>query len=123
RTAGHAVGRTELRGLREPGRHHEPAEAQAGRRTGALAGEHGARRGVSVRDEPMNPGSLESRLTLQQQGLAVLVVAAFAFSALWITRATLYREETQALQAAAARMALSIDLEFAGEHDLGKAID
>ena len=71
----------------------------------------------------MIPRSLESRLTLQQQGLAVLVIAAFAFSALWITRSTLYREETQTLESAATRIAVSLDLEFAEEHDLGKAID
>lgn len=71
----------------------------------------------------MIPRTLESRLTLQQQGLAVLVIAAFAVSALWITQATLYREETQTLQAAATRIAVSLDLEFAEEHDLAKAID
>jgi signal transduction histidine kinase len=68
------------------------------------------------------PRSLESRLTLQQQGLAVLVIAAFAVSALWITRATLSREETQTLQSAADRLAVSLDIEFAKAHDLRKAI-
>ncbi len=71
----------------------------------------------------MIPRSLESRLTLQQQGLAVLVVAAFAVSALWITRATLYREETHTLESTAARIALSLDIELAEAHDLGRAID
>jgi len=71
----------------------------------------------------MIPRTLESHLTFQQQGLAVLVIAAFAFSALWITRTTLYREETQTLETAASRIAASLDLEFAEEHDLGKAID
>ncbi len=71
----------------------------------------------------MIPRTLESRLTLQQQGLAVLVIAAFAFSALWMTQATLYREETRTLEAAATRVAVSLDLEFAEEHDLAKAID
>jgi signal transduction histidine kinase len=66
--------------------------------------------------------SLESRLTLQQQGLAVLVIAAFAISALWITRATLFREETQTLRSGASRIALSLDIEFAESQDLGKAI-
>jgi signal transduction histidine kinase len=69
------------------------------------------------------PRSLESRLTLQQQALAVLVVAAFAVSALWITRATLYREETHILESTAARIALSLDLELTGEHDVRRAID
>jgi len=67
-------------------------------------------------------GSLESRLTVQQQGLAVLVVAAFAISALWITRTTLFREETQTLQSAATRIALGLDLEYAEDHDLKRAI-
>jgi signal transduction histidine kinase len=67
--------------------------------------------------------SLESRLTLQQQGLAVLVIAAFAVSALWITRATLFREETRTLVSAATRIAASIDFELKEEHNLGKAID
>lgn len=67
--------------------------------------------------------SLESRLTLQQQGLAVLVIAAFAVSALWITRATLSREETQMLASTATRVAVSLDLEYIEEHDLGKAIE
>ena len=70
----------------------------------------------------MMPRSLEARLTLQQQGLAVLVVAAFAVSALWITRATLFREETHTLKSAASRIALSLDLELAEEHDVGRAI-
>jgi signal transduction histidine kinase len=67
--------------------------------------------------------SLESRLTLQQQGLAVLVIAAFALSALWITRTTLYREETHILESAATRIAVSLDLELAEEHDVGHAIE
>lgn len=71
----------------------------------------------------MIPRSLESRLTLQQQVLAVLVIAAFALSALAITRATLAREETQTLESAATRIAVSLDLEFDEEHDLAKAID
>jgi sensor histidine kinase regulating citrate/malate metabolism len=66
--------------------------------------------------------SLESRLTLQQQGLAVLVIAAFAISALWITRATLFREETQTLKSGASRIAMSLDLEIAESRDLRKAI-
>jgi two-component system OmpR family sensor kinase len=69
------------------------------------------------------PRSLESRLALQQQILAVAVVGAFAVSALGITRATLARQETQTLESAATRVAMSLDLEFAEEHDLGKAID
>jgi len=70
----------------------------------------------------MIPGSLESRLTLQQQALAVLVIAAFAVSAMWITGATLSREETQTLRNAATSIAASLDLEFAEEHDLEKSI-
>jgi two-component system OmpR family sensor kinase len=69
----------------------------------------------------MNPGSLESRLTFQQQGLALLVIAAFAVSALWITRATLSREEGQSLVSAAERIALSLDLEYAEEPNLVRA--
>src|SRR5258705_247483 len=71
----------------------------------------------------MMPRSLESRLTLQLQGVAVLVIAAFAVSALWITRATLFRQETRTLVSAATRITASIDLELKEEHNLGKAID
>ena len=70
----------------------------------------------------MMPRSFESRLTLLLQGLAALVIAAFALSALGITRATLYREESHALDGTARRMAASLDLEFAEEHDLRKAV-
>ena len=70
----------------------------------------------------MIPGSLESRLRLQQQGLALLVVIAFAVSALWITRATLFRAETLTLQTAATRIAESLDLEYGEERDLKAAM-
>ena len=71
----------------------------------------------------MIPRSLKSRLTLQQQGMAVLVIAAFAASAMWITGATLSREEAQTVRTAATSIAASLDLEFAEDHDLAKSIE
>src|SRR5438093_358753 len=71
----------------------------------------------------MIPRSLKSRLTLHQQGMAVLVIAAFAVSAMWITGATLSREEAQTVRTAANSIAASLDLEFAEDHDLAKSIE
>jgi len=71
----------------------------------------------------MIPRSLEARLTLQQQALASLVIVVFAFSALWLTRTALYRQETRTLEATAQRLATDLDLELAEEGELARAAD
>jgi len=65
--------------------------------------------------------SLVGRITLLQQAIALAIVLVFAASSLWLTNLTLHQRESQLLRDTAERIALSVDLEQATFHDLGRA--
>ena len=71
----------------------------------------------------MKPRSLVFRLTLLQQGLAVVLLVAFATLAIGISAGTLARQESQFLADAARQIATAVDLEWAEEGDLVRAAE
>ena len=71
----------------------------------------------------MIPRSLEARLTLQQQLLILVAIVIFAASALILTQAALYREETHNLEFEARRIAHNLEIEMMEEPNLTFAAD
>jgi len=65
--------------------------------------------------------SLSARLTSLLQTMAVLVVAVFAGSSMWLTARAIEREERALLRDAAHRIAIDLDQEFREERDLTRA--
>lgn len=66
-------------------------------------------------------GSLSSRLTALLQGMAAVVIVAFAVSSLWLSSRTIHREEQALLKAAARQLAFDFDQELEEEGDAKRA--
>jgi len=71
----------------------------------------------------MSGGSLVARLTGLLQAVTVLVVAAFASLALWLTAGSLLREEAAQLEMTARHVAENLDREFQEERRLAPAAE